>query len=204
MLRILPVLLLSLVLSYPAIGFGEDARPSNYDECILDSMRGVSSDIAARAIIDSCRNLFPESPPAPVPQAAPVPAPAPAPATHAAAPAPVAAPVPASEPAPIAPEPLDTASARALTADELAHLNARARVFGDAYRVTVENDNLNLTLTEVTIAVWDETDSASGRKEYSEAVQIAPRTSATVKYTVRYRGDETGWSWAIVAARGVE
>jgi pyruvate/2-oxoglutarate dehydrogenase complex dihydrolipoamide acyltransferase (E2) component len=201
MLRKLPVLLLPLVLSYPAISVGDDSRPSNYDECILDAMRGVSSDIAARAIIDSCRNLFPASPPAGAPQAAPRPAPAPAPATSAAAPAPVLAPKPAAS---VAPEPLDTSNARALTADELAQLNARARVFGDSYRVIVENDHPALTLTEVTIAVWDETDAASPRKEYSEAVQIAPQAAATVKYTVRYRGDETGWRWAVVAARGVE
>jgi hypothetical protein len=35
-------------------------------------------------------------------------------------------------------------------------------------------------------------------------VQIGPQTSAMVKYTVRYRGQETGWRWGVVAARGVE
>lgn len=34
--------------------------PSNSDECITDSMRGVTSDVAARAIIRSCRARFPE------------------------------------------------------------------------------------------------------------------------------------------------
>lgn len=34
--------------------------PGNYDECILDSMAGVTSDVAARAIIMSCREKFPE------------------------------------------------------------------------------------------------------------------------------------------------
>ena len=33
--------------------------PSTYDECISESMKGVTSDIAARAIILSCRNRFP-------------------------------------------------------------------------------------------------------------------------------------------------
>lgn len=32
---------------------------STYDECVLDSMKGVTSDQAARAIIVSCRNKFP-------------------------------------------------------------------------------------------------------------------------------------------------
>ncbi len=31
----------------------------NYDECIINSMTGVTSDIAAKEIKKSCRNLFP-------------------------------------------------------------------------------------------------------------------------------------------------
>lgn len=34
--------------------------PSDYDECILESMKGVKSDLAARAIIRSCREKFPK------------------------------------------------------------------------------------------------------------------------------------------------
>lgn len=37
--------------------------PTTYDECITDSMKGVTSDIAARAIIRSCRERFPPPPP---------------------------------------------------------------------------------------------------------------------------------------------
>jgi|TARA_B100000315_G_scaffold48882_1_gene43542 hypothetical protein len=35
------------------------AAPDNYDDCITQTMQGVSSDIAARAIIESCQNQFP-------------------------------------------------------------------------------------------------------------------------------------------------
>lgn len=35
--------------------------PSNYDECVLNSMKGVTSDMAARLIAKSCRDKFPES-----------------------------------------------------------------------------------------------------------------------------------------------
>lgn len=205
MLHKLPVLLLPLVLFCPSIGQAESDAPSNYDECILDAMRGVSSDVAARAIIDSCRNLFPAATPAPAPQAAPAPAQQAAPPAPAAAPAAAAAAAPAAPTAaPVVQTPVDTARARSLTAGELALLGTSARVFGDSYKITVENGNPNLTLTEVTIAVWDDSDSAAGRQEYSEATQIAPQTSALVKYVVKYRGDETGWNWALVAARGVE
>ena len=77
--------------------------------------------------------------------------------------------MPQALPAPAtAPPPLDTAAARALTADELARLGAKAKVFGASYRVTVNNGNPNLTLTEVTIAVWDDTDLGATREEYSD------------------------------------
>lgn len=34
--------------------------PSNFDDCVLDSMKGVTSDVAARSIYQSCRQKFPE------------------------------------------------------------------------------------------------------------------------------------------------
>jgi hypothetical protein len=185
MLRTMPVLLVVFMLLCPSPGHGAPSEPSNYDECILDAMRGVSSDVAARAIIASCENLFPEPQPEAAPQAAAPDAPV-APDTR------------------VAPLPADTANARSLTDEELARLNATAKVFGSTYRVTVSNGNPDLTLTEVTIAVWDDNDPASSRKEYREAVEIAPRSSAMVKYVVHYRGDETGWNWGVVAARGAE
>jgi hypothetical protein len=37
-------------------GFG---GATNYDECVTESMRGVTSDLAAKAIILSCRERFP-------------------------------------------------------------------------------------------------------------------------------------------------
>jgi hypothetical protein len=54
--------LLAALLAIPGAARSE---PSNYDECILDAMKGVSSDVAARAIIESCRRLFPDAPEAP-------------------------------------------------------------------------------------------------------------------------------------------
>jgi hypothetical protein len=199
MLRNLSILLLPCVLLFPATGHGDPSEPSNYDECILDAMRGVSSDVAARAIMESCRNLYPEAENGAVPAPEPVPldADVEAAAEEVPMPPPPAAPVP--EPAP-----LDSTDARSLTEAELASLSAKAKIFGSTYRVTVHNGNPNLTLTEVTIAVWDDSDLGATRKEYSEAVEIAPQNAEMVKYTVHYRGNETGWRWAVVAARGVD
>jgi hypothetical protein len=36
--------------------------PKNYDECILENMRGVTSDIGARLVEKSCREKFKEKP----------------------------------------------------------------------------------------------------------------------------------------------
>ena len=202
MLRKLPVLLLPLVFLSAPTSHADPEEPSNYDECIIDAMKGVSSDVAARAIIESCSNLYPETPAAVAPAAA---AEAAAPVVEDARPAAAAASTPAPEAAArAAPAPLDATGERALTPEELGRLGSRAKMFGSTYRIMIKNDNPDITLTEVTIAVWDEGDTAAGRKEYSEAVQIAPQAEAEVKYIVHYRGDETGWRWGIVAARGVE
>ena len=211
MLRKLPVFLLPLVLLYPTMSHAGLFGPSNYDECITESMKGVSSDVAARAIIESCRNLFPESGKEAAPEDAPAAEPArveesavpaaPA-AIEPAAPAP-ATPAAQAEPV-IEPASLDATNARDLTAGELARLGSRAKVFGSTYRVTIDNGNPNLTLTEVTIAVWDDMTKASSLQEFSEPVRIAPGASAEVKYTVYYKGDDSGWNWDVVSARGVE
>jgi hypothetical protein len=203
MLRKIPVLLAPLVLLCPMLSYGSQSEPSNFDECIIDAMRGVSSDVAARAIIESCGNLFPGSKPEAAAQV--VPASVPAPAAEIDTPVPAAAVTSAPEAAaPVAPASLDMARERDLTKDELAQLSATAKVFGSTYRVTINNGNPALTLTEVTIAVWDDNDMGATRKEYIEATQIGPQTSAMVKYTVSYRGDDTGWNWGVVAARGID
>lgn len=44
---------------YPAVALAGLFGPSNYDECILENMRGVGSDIAARVVARACRSQFP-------------------------------------------------------------------------------------------------------------------------------------------------
>ena len=51
------------------IGFSAPAQaalfgPENYDECILESMKGVTSNVAASAIMKACRSKFPAAAPA--------------------------------------------------------------------------------------------------------------------------------------------
>src|SRR3989344_762952 len=52
--------LIIIVCIYPTVSLGGWFGPSNYDECVLESMKGVTSDLAARAIMRSCRDKFPE------------------------------------------------------------------------------------------------------------------------------------------------
>lgn len=53
------VLLLMLVFSASFANAGWYGGPKTYDECIIESMKGVTSDVAAREIRRSCRKKFP-------------------------------------------------------------------------------------------------------------------------------------------------
>lgn len=53
---------LSIVLVAPSSVLAGWFGPSNYDECILESMKGVTSDKAAILIARSCRKKFPNEP----------------------------------------------------------------------------------------------------------------------------------------------
>lgn len=189
-------LLVLVALMFPGVGH---AVPSNYDECILESMKGVSSDIAAQAIISSCRNLYPEQKEvaARVDNTAPQQAVAPQPQDIAPATAPQAD-TPVSQPVPVA-----TGPSRSLTVAELDKLRARIKAFGSSYTATIQNKNENLTVTEVTIAVWDDSNSSSLR-EYPQEVMIAPMESVETRFTVHYRGSELTWAWKIASARGYD
>jgi hypothetical protein len=90
-----------------------------------------------------------------------------------------------------------------LTAAELDNLRARIKAFGSSYTATIQNKNENLTVTEVTIAVWDDANSSSLR-EYPQEVMIAPMESVETRFTVHYRGDELSWAWKVVSARGYD
>jgi hypothetical protein len=56
-----------IFLIVPVVSFARWFGPSNYDECVLDSMKGVTSDLAARAIMRSCSEKFPKKKPNEIP-----------------------------------------------------------------------------------------------------------------------------------------
>jgi hypothetical protein len=165
---------------------------STYDECILESLKGVSSDVAANAIIASCRNKFPQA--APAAAAAPASEPAPVPPPES---APAEPPQPAAKPAVAA-----AGESRELTKEELGKLKATLFAFTTKYKVTFENFNDDITITEVTIAVWDDFDPR-GLKKYTQTMRIPPSAEEKVEYEVVYMGDDQGWRWKVDSAKGV-
>ena len=196
-LSILPFSLAVLLLSAP--GHAEVSDYSSYDECILESLKGVSSDVAANAIIASCRNKFPEAAAAAAvaAEAAPQPEPKQEPES-----APES--VPPEEAATEAkPEVAAAGESRKLTQQELGKLKATLFGLTTKYTITFENLNEDITITEVTIAVWDELDPR-GLKRYTETMHIPPSESAKVTYEVVYMGDDQGWRWKVDSAKGVE
>ena len=187
-------LIILVIFLVPVLVRADVSEYSGYDECILESLKGVSSDVAANAIIASCRSSFPETAPAAV--VAPVSEPEPA-----AEPEPKA--VPAQEPqAETAPKPVSTGESRELTGEELSNLKATLFGFTTKYKVTFENMNDDITITEVTIAVWDDFDPR-GLKKYTETMNIPPSGEQKVEYEVIYMGDDQGWRWKVDSAKGV-
>lgn len=183
MSRQICAVLVVAVFAYPSFGQADQFRPSTYDECITDSMKGVASDIAARAIIDSCRNQFPEQ---------------------------VATAASQVDDAPKQKE-VAPGTSRDLTPEELGKLTATAFVSGDSYRMRFRNENEYLTVTEVTIAVWDKSNPDELR-EYSRKVRIEPLESGSAKYTVVSEGTGFDWAstyedesaWRVTAAKGMD
>lgn len=177
----------------PATGHADVADYSSYDECILESLKGVSSDVAANAIIASCRSKFPEAgvvAPVPAGEAPEAPAVEASPAPAAAAAIPTAAAAVAGEP-------------RFLTAEELANVKATLFVWGTQYRLTLENRNDDVTLTEMTISVWDDLDPR-GLQTFTESMKVPPQETGKVTYEVAYMGDDQNWSWRIDSAKGTD
>ena len=55
------LLLFCFTFLFSSIAFaGWFGGPSDYDECILESMKGVTSDVAARLVRQSCQKKFPK------------------------------------------------------------------------------------------------------------------------------------------------
>jgi hypothetical protein len=65
----------------------------------------------------------------------------------------------------------------------------------------VHNDNEDLTITEVTIAVWDKSDPES-LQSHARRIRVGPLASEATNYRVVYTGEESEWTWKIESAMG--
>jgi len=189
-------LLIPVALLYAGIGQADESDFSSYDDCITQTMKGVASDVAANAIITSCRNMYPDSGAAAlVEQEAITEQQAPAPGPEEA--------IVVQQAATAEQKKATSESSRSLTSAELSKLRATAFILGTSYRLKFENENENLTITEVTIAVWDETDPSS-LQEYRKDVRVPPLDSKTTKYTVIYVGEDLNFTWKVASAKGTD
>ncbi len=181
----------------PGMSQAEQFRPSTYDECITDTMKGVASDVAARAIISSCRNQFPKRAAAVAPQEEV------APLQEDVA--------PLQEDVAPRQEENPSGTTRSLTPEELGRVTANAFVIASSYRITFRNGNEHLTITEVTIAFGDKS-NPDGLRRYSQNVRIGPLELGSARYIVVHEGsgfdwassDESESSWSIAAAKGID
>jgi len=189
-------LLVPVIFLYPGVGQTDESGLSSYDECITQTMKGVASDVAARAIISSCRNMFPEPAAAVLVQEEVV--------AEQQAPAAVQEEAVVEQQA-VAPEQEEVIpeTSRSLTPEELSRLSATAFILGTAYRLTFDNENEDVTITEVTIAVWDKSDP-DGLREYQKSVRIPPQGTAKAKYTVVYVGEDLDFDWKVASAKGID
>ena len=55
-----------VLLLFPFVASAGWFGPSTYDECILENMKGVGSDLAARVVMGICQRKFPSPAPKPV------------------------------------------------------------------------------------------------------------------------------------------
>ena len=54
----------SVFFAFPGLAVAGLFGPSTWDECILANMKGVGSDMAARAVAEACARQFPPKKPA--------------------------------------------------------------------------------------------------------------------------------------------
>ena len=63
-MKILVAFFVATTVCFPTVALAGLFGPSTYDECVLENMKGVGSDLAARAVVASCRSQFPVNKPA--------------------------------------------------------------------------------------------------------------------------------------------
>ncbi len=199
-----------LILATLLPGLAGGAAPSNYDECILESMKGVKSDLAAKSIMRSCRNIYPEgSNRKPNENFS-------TPKGHQRELKPAMDSyhdwmVEAKKLNPDATDADLTAyyerkygskNARALTDKEVSQLTGRGGFYRGNFSGRIHNGNANVTISKVTIQITTIIGGKEVTKLYRDDVTIEPQTTEFFMFEA-LRGDkDADYSWAINSAIG--
>ena len=168
-------------------GLAGATTPSDYDGCILESMKGVKSDLAAKSIIRSCRNKFPDTPnrikkiePLSIPD------------------------IPALVTIPDRPN--RTMEFRSLSIEETSQLVGKIRfrgrsLFGN-FSCRIYNGNENITVSEITIRITTKVDGKDATMVYKNDVNIGPQTAVSFGLEALEGDKDADYSWSIESAKG--
>ena len=199
---------LSLTILLPGLAGG--VTPNNYDECILESMKGVKSDLAAKSIIMSCRNKFPEELNRKPNE------------NFSTLQGHLKERKPAmdsyhdwmTEAKKLNPDSTDdeltayyehkygNKNARTLTDKEMSQLTGRAGFYRGNFSGRIHNGNANGTISKITIQITTAIGGKKVTKLYRDDVTIEPQTTEFFMFEA-LRGDkDADYSWAINSAIG--
>ena len=199
-----------LILPMLLPGLAGAAAASNYDECILESMKGVKSDLAARSIIRSCRNIYPEG----SNRKPNVNFSTPKGDQRELRPAMDSYHDWMIEARQLNPDATDadltsyyerkygSKNARLLTDNEMSQLAGRAGFYRGNFSGRIHNGNANVTLSKVTIQITTTIGGKEVTKLYRDDVTIEPQTTEFFMFEA-LRGDkDADYSWSINSAIG--
>lgn len=170
---IISYILLSGVIVGPTPGWAGLFGPKNYEECILDNMKGITSNQAARLINKACREKFPPTP----------------------------NPFAQFDKETKGFDEIFGLERRNLNTEELQNLSIERNEYDEYNKTqgfTIHNGNSNVTVKEISIDI----SSNSGVKTYSENVNIEPH-SVTSFHIKILKADSSGKSWSISKAFGL-
>ena len=202
------VLFLILPMLLPGLASG--ATPSDYDECILESMKGVKSDLAAKSIIRSCRNKFPEElNKKPNENLSTLQG-----RLKELKPAMDSYHDWMTEARKLNPDSTDdeltayyerkygNKNARTLTDKEMSQLIGRAGFYRGNFSGRIHNGNANITISKITIQITTTIGGKEVAELYRDDVTIEPQTTEFFMFEA-LRGDkDANYSWGINSARG--
>lgn len=202
------VSLLILPMLLPGLAGG--AVSSNYDECILESRKGVKSDMAAKSIIRSCRNIYPEGSNRKPNENFPTPK------EHQRElnPAMDSYHDWMIEARKLNPDVTDadltayyerkygSKNARALTDKEVSRLTGKGGFYRGNFSGRIHNGNTNVTISKVTIQITTPIGGKEVTKLYRNDVTIEPQTVEFFMFEALQGDKDADYSWSINSAIG--